>query len=100
MKHLKIIIIIALFSTSVACNKQLDSLYVQEQTTGDPTQRQQVFNQIHQIYLTEFPFVTLYSPPDLAISKSGTHNYVPGPTGSSETVNIWEWWCSNGKCPA
>ena len=26
MKHVKIIIIIALFSTSVACNKQLDSL--------------------------------------------------------------------------
>ena len=26
MRHLKIILILALFSTSVACNKQLDSL--------------------------------------------------------------------------
>jgi peptide/nickel transport system substrate-binding protein len=82
------------------CNKSLDTLYTQEQSNADPTQRQQVFNQIHQIYLTEVPFVTLYAPPDLAIYKNGTHNYVPGPSGASETVQIWKWWCEGGKCPA
>jgi peptide/nickel transport system substrate-binding protein len=79
-------------------NPKLDALYVQEESTADPNQRQQVFNQIHQIYLTDFPFITLYSPVDVAMNKVGTHNYAPGPEGASETVNNWEWWCDNGKC--
>ena len=44
------------------CNPALDALYQQELTTLDPTQRQQAFIQIHRIYLTEFPFIVLYSP--------------------------------------
>jgi peptide/nickel transport system substrate-binding protein len=85
---------------SFYCNHQLDQLFTQEQSTGDPTARQKIFDQIHQIYLTDLPFITLYGPYDLAINKVGTHNYVPGPTGAAETVNIWTWWCDNGKCSA
>jgi peptide/nickel transport system substrate-binding protein len=80
------------------CNKQLDALFQQELSTGDPNQRQQVFNQIHQIYLTDFPLVTLYGPTDIAVVKNTTHNYLPGPEGASETVNVWQWWCTNGTC--
>lgn len=80
------------------CNKQLDSLFQQELSTGDPNARQAVFNQIHQIYLTDFPFVTLYGPTDIAVAKKTVHNYLPGPEGASETVNAWLWWCTNGTC--
>jgi peptide/nickel transport system substrate-binding protein len=80
------------------CNKQLDALFQQELASGDPNTRQQVFNKIHQIYLTDFPFVTLYGPTDIAVVKKTTHNYLPGPEGASETVNVWQWWCTNGTC--
>jgi peptide/nickel transport system substrate-binding protein len=80
------------------CNPALDKLFMQEQATADPTMRQQAFNQIHQIYLTDFPFAVLYGPPDLAMHKIGVENYNPGPEGASETVNIWQWWCDGGHC--
>ena len=80
------------------CNKQLDALFQKELSVGDPNQRQQVFNQIHQIYLTDFPFITLYGPTDIAVAKNTVHNYLPGPEGASETVNVWQWWCTNGTC--
>lgn len=80
------------------CNHTVDSLEIQEQSTLDPAKRQQIFNQLHQIYLTDFPFVTLYSPYDVAVVKNSTHNYLPGPTGASETINVWTWWCDGGKC--
>jgi peptide/nickel transport system substrate-binding protein len=80
------------------CNAALDALYNQELTTADPGLRQQLFFEIHRIYLTEFPFIVLFGMPDLAIVHKGTHNYQPGPLGASETINIWEWWCDNGKC--
>ena len=83
---------------SFYCNPDLDKLFEQEQTTADPTARQQVFNQIHQIYLTDFPFVTLYSPTDPYMYKLTGHNYNPGPMGASETVGVWEWWCTGGQC--
>jgi peptide/nickel transport system substrate-binding protein len=79
------------------CNPALDALYKQERTTADPGLRQQIFQQIHQIYLTDFPFIALYFPLDVAIVRKGTHNYQPSPV-AGETVNIWEWWCDNGKC--
>jgi peptide/nickel transport system substrate-binding protein len=80
------------------CNPALDALYSQELTTADPGERQQLFNQIHQLYLTEFPFITLYSPLDLDIVRKGTHhNYIPSPY-DGPAINIWEWWCDNGKC--
>src|SRR5579883_2545604 len=80
------------------CNKDLDALYAQEEATADPTARQAIFNQIHQIYLTQFPFVTLYSPLDIAMHKVVAHNYNPGPEGASETVGVWNWWCTGGQC--
>ncbi|HLG76506.1 MAG TPA: peptide ABC transporter substrate-binding protein, partial [Ktedonobacteraceae bacterium] len=83
---------------SFYCNPDLDKLFEKEQTTGDPTARQQVFNQIHQIYLTQFPFITLYSPTDIYMYKLTGHNYNPGPMGASETVAVAQWWCTNGQC--
>jgi peptide/nickel transport system substrate-binding protein len=83
---------------SFYCNPNLDKLYAQEEATADPTARQQVFDQIHQIYLTDFPFVVLYSPVDIAMHKVTVHNYNPAPEGASETINIWQWWCTNGQC--
>jgi peptide/nickel transport system substrate-binding protein len=79
------------------CNPALDALYTQELATADAGERQQIFHQIHQIYLKELPFITLYSPTDLSIVRKGTHNYQPGPF-AADTVNIWEWWCDKGKC--
>jgi peptide/nickel transport system substrate-binding protein len=86
------------FNINFYCNLALDALYVQEQATADPGQRQQVFDQIHQIYLMDFPFITLYSPLDVGIVRKGTHNYQPGPTGAFATINILEWWCDKEKC--
>ncbi|HLZ89452.1 MAG TPA: ABC transporter substrate-binding protein, partial [Puia sp.] len=80
------------------CNKTLDGLLQQELSSGDPNVRQQVFNQEHQIYLTDFPFITLYGPTDIAVVKNTTNNYLPGPEGASETIGVWNWWCTNGQC--
>jgi peptide/nickel transport system substrate-binding protein len=80
------------------CNHALDTLYKQEQMIGDPEVRQQIFMQIHQVYLTEFPFIMLYSPTDIVMVHKGTHNFQPGPLGAAQTINIWEWWCDKGKC--
>jgi peptide/nickel transport system substrate-binding protein len=79
------------------CNPALAALYKQELETADSGQRQQIFSQIHQIYLTDFPFIPLYFPLDVSVARQGTHNYQPSPL-TGETVNIWEWWCDNGKC--
>ncbi len=78
------------------CNPALDALYAQEQATTDPGVRQQIFMQIHQIYLTQFPFIVLYSPTWFALVHKGAHNYLPGPY--TDTYNIAEWWCDQGKC--
>jgi peptide/nickel transport system substrate-binding protein len=83
---------------SFYCNHQLDNLFTQELSTTDPAKRQAVFDQIHQIYLTDFPFITEYAPADEDIYKNTVHNYAPGPEGSSETVGVWNWWCTNGQC--
>jgi peptide/nickel transport system substrate-binding protein len=80
------------------CNPALDKLFAAEEATADPAARQQVFNQIHQIYLTEFPFTTLYSPVDISMHKNSVHNYTPAPEGASETINVWQWWCTGGNC--
>ena len=78
------------------CNPALDKLFTQEQATADPGVRQQIFVQIHQIYLTQFPFIVLYSQTDFGMVRKGTHNYLPGPF--TNAYNIAEWWCDNGKC--
>lgn len=79
------------------CNHTLDALYQEELATPDVGARQQIFAQIHQIYLADFPFIVLYSPPVIFIVRKGTHNYQPSPLGFQDE-NVWEWWCDNGKC--
>jgi len=86
------------FNIAFYCNPQLDRLFLQEQQTADPAQRQQIFDAIHQIYLTDFPFITLYSPVDLAMHKKRVHNYMPGPEGAAEDNMVWLWWCDGGQC--
>ena len=86
------------FNIMFYSNKQLDTLYTQEEATADANARQQVFNQEHAIYLSEFPFITLYSPVDLSVHKNVTQNYAPGPEGAAETVGVMNWWCTNGQC--
>jgi ABC-type transport system substrate-binding protein/serine/threonine protein kinase len=83
------------YNVDFYCNPALDALYRQEQAVVDQGVRQQLFEQIHQIYLTEFPFITLYSPLDTYLVRKGTHNFLPSPEGGS---NIWEWWCDGGRC--
>lgn len=82
------------------CNPKMNALLQQEQSSGDPVVRQQAFNGIHQLELTDFPFVVEFSLPDVAIHKKGTENYAPSVVGMGETINIWQWWCDNGRCPA
>jgi peptide/nickel transport system substrate-binding protein len=83
---------------SFYCNPQVDKLQVAEQSTADYNQRQQAFNQLHQVYLTAFPFVTLYAPLDIALVKSTGHNYQIGSMGAVEAVNVMNWWCAGGTC--
>jgi len=79
------------------CNPVLDALYKQELATVDAGVRQNIFFQIHQLYLMELPFIVLLSRPDPGIVRKGTHNYQISPI-EGDTINIWEWWCDNGKC--
>ncbi len=85
-------------NTTYYCNRQLDALYKQQLSTGDQAQRQAAFNQIHQIELTDFPFIVEFAAPDMAVYKTVGHNYLPSAVGVGEDVNIWLWWCDNGKC--
>jgi peptide/nickel transport system substrate-binding protein len=78
------------------CNPSLDKLFAQEQATADPGVRQLIFQQIHQMYLTQFPFIVLYDLSEFALVHKGMHNYLPGPF--DDGYNIAEWWCDNGKC--
>src|SRR6266487_802719 len=82
------------------CSSQMDALLKQEQSTGDPAARQKAFDSINHLEVTDFPFVLEFSAPDVAIHKKGTENYNPSAIGIGETINIWEWWCDGGTCPA
>ncbi|HEY6410953.1 MAG TPA: peptide ABC transporter substrate-binding protein, partial [Ktedonobacteraceae bacterium] len=79
---------------------QMDALLKQEQATGDQVARQKAFDAINQLEVTDFPFVLEFSAPNVAIHIKGTNNYAPSAIGIGETINIWEWWCNNGTCPA
>jgi peptide/nickel transport system substrate-binding protein len=81
------------------CNPAMDAAYKAEQSSAVPSVRQAAFDKIHQIELSDFPFIVEFSAPDLAVHKVGTNNYAPSLVGVGETVNIWQWWCSGGKCP-
>jgi len=81
------------------CNPALDALYQQEQATANATARQEIFRQLHEFYLTQFPFIILYglwgSAPVMV--RKGTHNYQQSPFYDDFNY-IWEWWCDRGKC--
>jgi peptide/nickel transport system substrate-binding protein len=87
-------------NTTYYCNPQLDAQYKAEQGSGVTSVRQAAFDQIHKIELTDYPFIVEFAAPDLAIYRTGVHNYSPSLLGVGETVNVWQWWCDNGTCPA
>ncbi len=82
------------------CNPALDAQYKAEQSSAVPSVRQAAFDKIHQIELTDFPFIVEFAAPDVSVHKIGTNNYAPSLLGVGETVNIWQWWCNGGTCPA
>ena len=79
------------------CNPALDALYQQEQATPDPGARQNLFEQIHLIYLTDFPLIFFFDEVDLYMLRKGTHNFQPSPLMIADE-NIAQWWCDGGKC--
>jgi ABC-type transport system substrate-binding protein len=79
------------------CNPALDALYKQELATADPGARQNIFEQIHVIYLTEFPLIFLYGANVFYMVRKGTHNFQPSPESITDE-NIAEWWCDKGTC--
>jgi len=79
------------------CNLALNALYNQELAAVDSGIRQSIFEQIHQIYLTQLPFIPLYSTNFISIVHKGTRNFQPSPF-EGETINVAEWWCDHGKC--
>jgi len=85
------------FNITYYCNPALDALYKQELTTPNPGARQNIFVQIHLIYLTEFPIIVLFGARDSYMVYKGTHNFQPSPVGFTDE-NIWQWWCEKGKC--
>ncbi len=87
------------YNVDFYCNPKLDALYQQELATADLGVRQQIFEQIHHIYLTAFPFITLYGRADPVLARKGTHNYqLSQGSPGGDAGNIWEWWCDGGKC--
>jgi peptide/nickel transport system substrate-binding protein len=79
------------------CNHALDALFAQEQETSDPGLRQNLYDQMHQIYVTDFPFITLFSPESITVVSKRGHNDEPSPI-LGETTNVWDWWCDQGRC--
>jgi len=84
------------FNVSHYCNPQVDAQYQIELTNPDQAARKAALTAIHTALAQDLPVVYLYSYPDLAVYKNTVHNYNTASTG--ETWNIWEWWCTNGKC--
>jgi peptide/nickel transport system substrate-binding protein len=79
------------------CNHTLDTLFAQELATPDPGLRQNLYDQMHQIYVTDFPFITLFSPETIIVVSKRAHNDEPSPI-LGETTNVWDWWCDQGRC--
>jgi ABC-type transport system substrate-binding protein/serine/threonine protein kinase len=79
------------------CNPTLDALYQQELATPDAGERQNIFVQIHLIYLTQYPMIVLFGENDIYMVRKGTHNFQPSPLMIADE-NIAQWWCDGGKC--
>jgi peptide/nickel transport system substrate-binding protein len=82
------------------CNQQMDALQKQQSSTGDNTARQKAFDGINNLIVTDHPFIVEFAAPDLGIHMKGTNNWLPSALGLGSSINIWTWWCDNGKCPA
>jgi peptide/nickel transport system substrate-binding protein len=82
------------------CTSQMEALQKQQLSTGDNAARQQAFDGINNLEVTDYPFIVEFSSPDLAIYKKGANNYLPSAVGYGSTENVWLWWCNNGACPA
>jgi peptide/nickel transport system substrate-binding protein len=79
------------------CNQGLDALFRQELATQDPGLRQNLYDQIHEIYLRDLPFITLFSPDSISVITRRAHNDEPSPI-LGDTNNVWDWWCDQGTC--
>jgi peptide/nickel transport system substrate-binding protein len=85
------------FNITFYCNPAIDALYQQELATADAGKRQEIFYQLHQIYLSEFPFIVLFGLSALSIARQGAHSYRPSAfVGPSDSIA--EWWCDHGTC--
>jgi peptide/nickel transport system substrate-binding protein len=79
------------------CNPAIDALYQQELATADPGARQQIFHQLHEIYLSELRFIVLFGFSAVFVVRKGAHGFQPTPF-EGPTVTIAEWWCDQGTC--
>ncbi len=84
------------FNVSHFCDPSVDAQYKIELSNPDQSARKTAFTAIHKAIVDQLPVIWLYSYPDLAVYKNTVHNY--NPAGTGETWNIWEWWCTGGKC--
>jgi peptide/nickel transport system substrate-binding protein len=84
------------FNVSHFCDPTVDAQYQIELSSPDQATRKAAFTTIHTALINQVPVIWLYSYPDLAVYKNTVHNYQPAGTG--ETWNIWQWWCTGGKC--
>ena len=84
------------FNVSHFCDPNVDAQYKIELSNPDQSARKAAITAIHTALSQQLPVIYYYSYPDLAVYKNTVHNYQPAGTG--ETWNIWEWWCSGGKC--
>jgi ABC-type transport system substrate-binding protein len=67
------------FNYGCYCNHTLDALFQQEWATPDPGLRHNLFDQMHQIELTDLPFITLFSPLNVVVVRRRAHIDAPSP---------------------
>lgn len=84
------------FNVSHYCNPAVDAQYNIQLSNPDQSARKAAFTAIHTQLVKDLPAMWLYTYGDLAAYKNTVHNYLPAATG--ETWNIWQWWCTGGKC--
>jgi len=82
------------------CNPQMEQYQKQQLSSGDNAVRQQAFDGINHLIVTDHPFIVEFAAPDLGAHMKGTNNWVPSALGIGSSINIWTWWCDNGTCPA
>jgi peptide/nickel transport system substrate-binding protein len=75
---------VAGWSDSYYCNKQYDTLYKQQSTTVDPTQRKPIVEQMQQILYQDAPYIVLFYPDDLEAYNSKWTGIVQQPAGKGQ----------------